>query len=270
MVDPIIDPATGKPKESETDPNAIETVPKADFDVLKQRLDSFEAGARSTQPSQPIQPATPTGPTIADQIGTLNTQIDAIDTKIDEAVQQQQPIAKLNKERAGLERQVTRLQIKSEDIDPAMSAGINTIDMLSDEITKGKMDKLSIPEVKQSYDAALSQLTPEQRMNPKMREAAYNMALGANIAIITEATKEATLRSNTQNQLDPSNANNAREEGKKGNGTTPKPEEILSKESISAMSTVGKTPDEYYKGMGYAGWNDFWEKRGKEYFGDAA
>jgi hypothetical protein len=51
----------------------------------------------------------------------------------------------------------------------------------------------------------------------------------------------------------------------------PKPAEVLSRDSLAAIESVGKTPDEYYKRQGYAGgWAEFWEKRGEAYFGKPA
>ena len=54
-----------------------------------------------------------------------------------------------------------------------------------------------------------------------------------------------------------------------GDDTTPKPADVLSRDSLAAIAAIGKTPDEYYQNRGYkGGWKEFWEKRGKEYFGE--
>ena len=68
---------------------------------------------------------------------------------------------------------------------------------------------------------------------------------------------------------DPPPVNNAR--GKGGDDVTPKPIDVLSKDSLAAIASIGKTPDEYYQRQGYkGGWKEFWEKRGKEYFSEPA
>lgn len=260
MPEPRIDPLTGKPIV-ET-PSAEQFVPKGEFDVLRQRLDTFERNAPRMAPQQPQAPS---GPTVTQQLTEIDTKIAALDTKIDEAVSQGKPVSTLLKERSTLERKSVRMQIKAEDIDPAMAAGIQTIDQLSDAVTRGSMPHLSL--VKDDYEQALASLLPEQRMNPRLRKAAYDIAVGQNIDKITASEKEKILREQSTPPPPPSNQSG------RGTGTAPggipKPEEVLSKDALAAIRSRGFTVDEYYKRIGHKeGWKGFWEKSGKTYFGD--
>ena len=101
-----------------------------------------------------------------------------------------------------------------------------------------------------------------------MREAAYNIAVGQNIQKIMDAQKEEILRSASADAaLTPDGATGR--DGAGGNSDVPKPKDVLPKDSIAALKNKGISVDEHYKRMGYSGgWVDFWEKRGKAYFGD--
>lgn len=261
---PEIDPVTGKPvtpPPPTPDPNVV---PKAEFDDLKRRLDAFErTGPRFAAPAAPPPSI---GPTVTEQLRTIDAEIDALDLKIDAAVQEGKPVSQLMKQRSTLDRKATRLQIKTEDIDPAFSAGIQTIDQLSETVTRGKMKYYDI--VKADVDEFLISLPPEQRMNPKMREAAYNMAVGKNVDKITAAQKEEMLREAANPPAPPPPGNSRSSNAKPG--TIPTPKEVLSSGALAAISLKGITVDEYYKKMGYkGGWADFYEKRGKTYFGES-
>lgn len=277
MTEPTIDPTTGKPIDPATppDPNAPPsiTVPAEEWTAMKTRLDVFEkVGLNLNQPA-PVAPAptVPTGPTLIDQIGEIDTQVITLNTKIDEATAENKPISHLLTQRDTLTHRKTRLQIKSEDIDPALASGAQTIEQISAKITRADMEHYDL--VRDDVEAALANLPVDQRMNPTMRTAAYNIAVGQNLDKILDAQKEEILRKASPPPGDPPPVNNARTKDSKGN-LVPKPSEVLSKDSLAAMEAVGKTPDEYYKslGRGYKGWADFYEKRGEEYFGkpDAA
>lgn len=283
-MEPTIDPITGKsvqptppadpsdPTAPLVDPSEMMTVPKGEWDNMKTRLDSFEKGINfGRQTAQPAAaPAVPAGPTLSDQLAEIDTQITALDTQVDAAVADGKPVSKLLKERDTLTSKRLRMQIKAEDIDPAFNAGIQTIDQLSEEITKGQMSYLTIPEVKAEYDNALASLTPDQKMNPKMRMVAYQIAVGKpeNLTKILEAQKEATLREASQPPTDPPAGNSRGTGGGDGGDTVPKPKDVLSRDALAAINSKGITVDEYYKKLGYNDWADFWEKRGKSYFGE--
>jgi len=264
-MDPILDPTTGKPVEPAAPKPPTVEVPAEEWGAIKARLDSFERGFNNN-PQPPPQPATPTGPTLESQLSEIDTQIAALDEKVDQAISDGKGVSKILRERDALNQRRTRLQIKYEDIDPAFNAGIQTIDQISAEISRGKMKYYDI--VKDDVEKALRDLPAAQRMNPQVREAAYKFAVGENIVKIMDAQKEEILRAETAANEPPPPANNGRTTQYK-DGEVPNPEDVLSKDSIAAMRSVGKDPDTYYKNLGYSGWKDFWEKRGKEYFANA-
>lgn len=271
MPEPVIDPTTGKPVEPTAPIPPVVSVPAEEWGAMKARLDMFEKNySKPSTPSAPAPP-TPSGPTLADSLSAIDKQIDALDSRIDTAVNKGDPVSKLMRERDTLTSKRLRLQIKHEDIDPALSAGINTIDQLSAEVTRGKMPYLNT--VHDDFDSLLNTMPAEQRMNPQVRQKIYEMAVGKNIDKITAAQHEETLRKAAADQTAALPTGNGRTSGNGGTGKggVPRPDKVLSKDAIEAMRSVGKDPDAYYKGMGYkGGWAEFWEKRGKEYFGEAA
>lgn len=284
MPEPTIDPITGKPIITDPpvtppagdppDPNAppapaTVAVPADEWTAMKTRLDVFEkVGLNLNQPAAPAAPAPPSGPTLSDQVSEIDVQVSVLNTKIDEATAESKPISHLLTQRDTLTHRKTRLQIKAEDIDPAMATGAQTIEQISAKITRADMPHYDL--VRTDVESALANLPVDQRMNPQMRTAAYNIAVGQNLDKILDAQKEEILRAATPAPGTPPPSANARSKDSKGN-EVPKPSEVLSRDSLAALEGVGKTPDEYYKSRGYAGgWTEFYEKRGKEYFGAPA
>ena len=264
MTEPIIDPVTGKPKAPDgnnTPPGDFVQISKEQWGGINARLDTFEKmGYGSQQPA--AAPSAPTGPSFNDRVREIDAGIDALSSKIDEAVSNGKPVSALLNERDKLTSSRLRMQIKHEDIDPAMAQGIETIDQLSDTVTRGQMPHLSI--VQADYNAALNSLTPETRMNPKMRKAAYDIAVGQNVDKIMAAEQERILREAAEPPPDPGSSSRA---SGAETDTIPKPEEVLSRDTLKALKLKGQTAETYYKSMGYEGWDDFYVKRGKEYFG---
>lgn len=264
MTEPVIDPATGKLKEDGKPPAEGVVISPEEWGSIKGRLDTFEKMGFNVQPAAPAVPAAPAGPTLKDQLKVIDDSLDALSLKIDDAITNQKPVAALLTERDGLSRQYLRLQIKHEDIDPAFAVGIETIDQLSETVTRGQMPHLDL--VRGDYDVALQSLPPEQRMNPKMRQAAYNIAVGQNVDKIMTAKKEEDLRAASA-QEPPPPGDSSRAAGA-DQDTVPKPEDVLSRDTLKALKLKGQSVDAYYKSIGYEdGWGDFWKKSGKEYFG---
>lgn len=266
MPDPVIDPTTGQPTNTDATPPSV-TISKDEWDSVKQRLDAFEQTAFTQTPTS--SPAPPSGPSLDEQLGEIDKQIDAFDAQIDDAVSSGKPVSKLLRERDALNARRMRLQIKHEDLDPALSAGISSINNLTDEITRGKMTWLKLPAVKKAFETTLSQLTPEQRLNIEARNAAYDMAVGKNLSVIQDAMKEEMLRSAADDQTATPGNHNGRSGAQSGGDDIPKPRDVLSSSALAAIKTKGMTVDAYYQKLGYTDWADFWEKRGKNYFSDS-
>ena len=261
---PVIDPKTGKPTEPPATPAPdMVQIPATEWNGIKQRLDAFERGGMRF--NQPAPAPIPQGPSFVDQIRTIDQQIEGLNTKIDEAVTNNKPVSRLLNERDQLAHKRTRMQIKYEDIDPAMNAGIQTIDQLTDAVTRGSMKHLDL--VKDDFDSALNNLTPEQRMNPKMREAAYQIACGKNMDKIMAAQREEILRDAAAAPNNSPPNSNSRSADAQPAGV-PQPKDVLSKDSMNAIKSKGISVDQYYQKLGYSNWADFWEKRGKGYFGE--
>lgn len=263
MPDPVIDPATGEPVV--TDPPAGEPkVSVEEFHELKGKLDAFEKMGGMLQPS-PAAPAAPTGPTYKDEVNELGTQITALGAQIDEAVKEGNPVSDLLRQREELSERSLRLKIKHEEINPALGAGIQTIDDLSNRVVRGDMAYLDV--VKDDYEATLRQMAPETRMSPESKKIAYDLAVGKNIGRINELEKEKILREASADPALSGGGPTGRSGAPVDNGV-PKPSEVLSKDSLQALKHKGINADQHYRSMGYDGWADFWEKEGKEYFGD--
>jgi hypothetical protein len=160
---------------------------------MKTRLDVFEkVGLNLNRPAPAAAPTAPLGPTLADQVGEIDTAVTALNTKIDAASAENQPISTLLTQRDTLMHKRTRIQIKAEDIDPAMQSGAQTIEQISAKITRADMKHYDL--VRDDVESALANLPVDQRMNPTMRTAAYNIAVGQNLDKILDAQKEEILR----------------------------------------------------------------------------
>jgi len=259
---PVIDPTTGKPVEPPANDPPMLSVPAEEWGAIKGKLDTFEKmGARFDQPP-PVAPAAPAGPTFSDQVKEIDGQIGVLNTQIDEAIKGGQGVSALLTERDTLTHKRTRMQIKHEDIDPAMALGVETIDQLSAELARGKMKHYDL--VKDDVEDALKGLPAEQRMNPQMRQAAYDIAVGKNIDKILEAQKEELLRKPTDGEG--GGEPPASKVRGAGDDTLPKPEDILSRQAIAAIRAKGVTVDEYYKKLGHPeGWKGHFEKHKSHY-----
>lgn len=260
---PAIDPATGKPVVPPPEPQKV-SITVDELTSLKSaaaKLDVFEKMGPSFGAPAPA-PAAPAGPSLADQVKDIDTKIESLDAKIDEAASNQKPISKLLRQRDDLNAKRIRLQIQHEDINPRMSAGIQTLNDLTSEIVKGQMPYLDI--VKKEYDSFLNNIPEESRASLQARQMAYNLACGQNMDKIIAAKKEEFLREATPNPATPQTSSGR---GKDTSGADiPEPKDILGEGAMQALKEKGQTADDYYRRLGYAGYTDWWEKTGKEYF----
>lgn len=260
-MDPVIDPVTGKPIEPQNTPPTV-SVPAEEWGAMKARLDVFEKGGYNQQAL--AAPAAPTGPSTSDQIKELENQINTLDQQIDTNVIAGKGVSDLMKKRSTLDRQITRIQIKSEDIDPMMSAGMHSIDLLSSEVSKGKMKYFDI--VKSDYEALLGSIDANQRSSLEVKQKIYDIAVGQNIDKIMAAQKEEILRQGHDNANNPPPGNNGR--NNQDDGDTPKVETILSRDALNAIKSRGMSVDDYYKKRGFKeGWKGYFEKH-KTYYQD--
>jgi len=259
MPDPVIDPTTGEPMEPQTPPTVL--VPAEEWGAMKARLDVFEKNTLNQSHQQTTQ--TPAGPTFNDQIKEIEIKIDALDSEIDKKVADGKPVSALMKERSSLDRQITRLYIKNEDIDPVINAGMQTIDQLSNEVSKGQFKYMDI--VKKDYDTLMQSIDPGQRASLDVKQKIYQMAVGQNMDAILEAKTEEILRKGHDNAGNPIPGNNGRQTTDDG---IPAADKILSREAINAIKSRGMTVDEYYIKRGHKdGWKGYFEKY-KSYYED--
>lgn len=255
-----IDPISGQSQSDSPTPSV--SIPTAEWEDIKRRLDSFDRMGASFNQPQASPP--PSGPSFSDQLSEIDTQLESLNERIDSAVSSGEPVSRLLSERDKLTSRRTRLQIKHEDIDPALSSGLSSIEHLTSEITRSKMKHYDI--VKGEVEKALSSLPPEQRINPQIRQAAYNMAVGNNLDKIIAAEKEASLRAEHLS-TSPTPSSKSSRSSSSTSSDTPSPRDILSSAALSAIKAKGISVDEYYKKLGYKeGWSEFYTKRGKAYF----
>lgn len=267
MPEPTIDPITGKPTTPAPDPNAPPAesqVSKADYEALRARLDVFEQNAANFN-RQPAPPPAPSGPSYEEQLSNFDKAIDSLDAQIDAATEDGKPISKLLRERDKINATRTRLEVTHE-MEPKFAAGMQTIDYLSGEVTRGKMEHYDL--VKKDMDTHLSQLPANERMNPQVRQKVYEIAVGMNIGKILEKQKEEVLRSAAADPTTTPGGANSRVKPGEYSAGVPNPRKVLGDEVMSALRAKGVTVDQEYQRRGYAGWEDYYEKVGKKYFGD--
>jgi hypothetical protein len=254
-------PETPKP---EIDTNKFVSVD--DFKSLKNSIESMRLRMDTFgQPQAPQPVSLPQEDTTAKEISDIDSKIEAMNEKIDKAVYDGKGVGALMCERDRLVER--RLEIKNEaKFDEIRTAGVDTLDRLSDQVVRTQMPHLDVPEIKQTYETALSQMSPSIRMNPEVRLAAYNHAVGKNIDIIVKSAQHEALRSDTT-LTNEASATTSRTAGAKSAGGIPSPHEILTKDNLDAISAIGKTVDQYYQSLGYKGWEDHYEQQRDFYEG---
>lgn len=280
MPEPIVDPNADPQPDPNADPQAaggepqapeMVSIPKeelADIQEKLKKLDVFDSMGFMQPGTQPVAPAAPPGPTMAEQVADIDKEITDIDTEIDSRITDGKGISDLSRKRDGLSSKRIEIRITADHIDPIRQAGFATIDQLSAEVTKGQMPHLNLPTVKASFDQAMGALTPEQKMNPAVRVNAYKLAVGMHFDEIMGVQKEVWLRETASSGTQEPSSTTGRTAGGGGEGDKiPKPEEVLDKGNLDALRTAGKSVDDFYKGMGYTGWDNYWEATGKEYYG---
>lgn len=275
MPEPKIDPLTGKPI---ADPNASQpptvddpnytVVSKEDLASMRGKLDAFDKiGTNFQQPAaQPQQPQS-SGPTLAEQLQDTQAKIEKLNTQIDQAIADQQPVSKLLSQRDALNSKALRLQIQEEDLGPLRMIGTQALNQLSDTVTRQGMKHFDV--VKDDFNSILSTVPEDQRMLPEVRKIVYETAVGRNTDKIFEAEREKILREAAEQQALDTNNNSGRTVDKDGN-EIPKPVDILGEGAMAALKTKGQSVDQYYQTLGYTGYQDWWEKTGKEFYEEEA
>ena len=259
-----IDPITGKEIVEEGNKPEMVQIEKADWDKLNNRLDAFDL--KSQQQFQPAPVAQPAGPTVDETLAAIDAEIKALDASFNLAVKDGEPISDLLHKRDALTRKYTRTEIKLRDIDPAMGEGVDVISQLSSEMARSKMPHYAL--VKDAMEQQLSGLPANQRMSPQIQKAAYEMAVGQNLEVIMDSEREKLLREDALKLEQTTQTGQNSRTGASGDGTIPKPKDVLGADAINALRSKNKTVDQHYQGLGYKDWPDYWEKTGKAYFGD--
>lgn len=233
---------------------------------LSEKFDSF-GQMQQRQMQMPVHE----GPDINKEIEKLDQQLSDLDGALDDAVQKGEGISAVQKKREKIIQQRSDL-IHKQDIEELRTFGTYAIDQLSERVVNEQLDLLRIPEVKNAYDQAMSQMTPQQRMNPETRMLAYKFACGENMDKIFDMKLQEHLRTKEEEeaaltQKPTGSGGRGQEPDRSDPNFIPDPKEILSAENLMAIRTAGKDIDSYYKSLGYAGgWEDFWKTDGKEYF----
>jgi hypothetical protein len=245
-------------------PNSVDPV---EFAELKGKLDVFEKMAMNFNQPPPVTQAPISPPAYLDDIKRLEGQVADLDAQIDAAIADGTSTSTLRKQQRELSKQITRLEIKNEDIDPALSTGAETLGKISAEVAKGRMPLLSNESVKGFFEDALNNLPIDQRMNPAIQDKLYQMAIGANHEKIVEAKIEEALRSSVQDpNLSPGGKNTRT--GAAAGPEIPKPIDVFGPEGLQALKMKGRTVDQHCQALGCSDYADWWEKVGKDYHGD--
>ena len=242
------------------------------LDGMVKTLEGFQSGAAYRPPDTPAALAAPVEDlhkASKERITQIDVELKDLAGKADDAVYQGKGVGDLMTRQNQLyaERGELQGQILTQTSDPRLDAGIQTLDALSTEITSGKMPHLAIAEIKGRYDHYIGQLAPEQRMNPEAKMGAYNLAVGENQKKIDELNKQVWLREAEEAATqDPPGGPGSRTPGTPGG--PPTPEQVLSPEALKTIKgSRQQTPDNYYRSLGYEGWDDYYEKN-KEYLAE--
>jgi hypothetical protein len=230
----------------------------------------------NTQPAQPAQAAPAEDPhkTQKARVTEIDKQLEDLSKKAEDANYQGKGMGELmaQQNRLMIERSDLQGQMIAGQSDPRLDAGFQTLDAISSEVVSAKMPHLALPEVKARYDHYIVQLAPEQRMNPEAKMGAYNLAVGENLPIIEEASKQAWLREADEGDptktQDPAGGGAGRQHAEGGGaGGALTPETAFSPEALrSIKQSRHRTPENYVRSLGYEDWDDYAEKN-KDHFG---
>lgn len=271
MTTSFIDPKNGDINQNLEDPNKKKeesiSISKEEWQSLKTRLDVYERQFSQFQKPAPIQqtPQVPAGPSYEDEIKAVETQIDTLDDQIEEAIENGKSVKNLRKQQRQLQTKLTRLTVEHESIAPLRRQGMQTLTYLTSEVTRSKMPYYDL--VKDDMQAFLNQLSEEQRADPKIQEFAYKSCVGDSKVLtqILAAEKEKILRdAATATVPDVSGSGRGAAQNKK----VPAASKILGPQAMAALREKGISVDQHYKTFGYAGWEDYWEKKGNKHFQD--
>jgi hypothetical protein len=246
--------------------NTEDFVSSEDFNKLKGSIDDLQLKLGSFgQPQQ--APVAPPVDTTGKELADINIKIESMNEKIDKAVYEGKGVGSLLCERDRLIDR--RMELKNDaKFNEFKTAGVNTLDRLSDQVVRTQMPHLGVPEIQRSYDQALSQMDPSVRMNPEVRLAAYHHAIGSHMDVIIDGAVQKALRADDTPTNDTATTT-GRTADSKNKGGVPSPEDILSKDNLRAIQSVGKDVDSYYKSLGYEGWEDHYNQNKEFYEGES-
>jgi hypothetical protein len=199
----------------------------------------------------------------------IDKELEDLAAKADDAAYQGKGVGDLMKRQNQLyqERSEVQGQILAGQRDPRIDMGFQTLDAISTEITSGKMEYLSLPEVKETYEQFVDQLAPEQRMNPQAKMGCYHYAVGVHQDAIKKLEKEKWLREAEEGeqgtQTPPAGSATGRQHPSNEGEVTP--EMAFSPEALRSIKTSRhRTVENYVRSLGYDGWEDYVEKN-KDY-----
>ena len=255
----------GTPPPASGEPQSV-SISQDEWNSMKTRLDVYERqfATMNVQNGPPPTPPKPAGPTFESQVNDLDQQINSLDDQIDKANEEGKPIKDLLRKQRKLNTKLTRLVIEHETIDPLRQQGLQTLGYLSTEITRSKMPYYDL--VKDDMNAFLDSLGEEQRADPKIQEFAYKSCVGDQKVLnqILATEKEKVLREAATTPVpDASGSGRGRTKS-----NVPSAAKILGPQAMAALREKGTTPDKHYQAFGYEGWEDYWNKKGKEHFQD--
>jgi len=260
--EPVQTPPAEDPPQEEPKP---EFVPKSEFDKamaeignLKLQMESF---GTPQPPAAPMPPAEDPGKKTQEEIAKIETELDSMDEAIDKAVFDGKGVGAL-------------MRRNSIEFNAFRDQGVYTLDKISEQVTSSQMPYLSVPEVKKAYDQSMAGVAAAQRMNPEVRIAMYNLAVGQNISKINEIEIQAALRKPAEDEPPASPGDVTPQSGRtrtsKG-GEVPAIDEVLGRSDLDAIRAAGyRSPDEYYRKLGYEGWEDHYKKNKDYYEGEEA
>jgi hypothetical protein len=275
----------GKKKEpgvNDQDPPVAITQEQLDK-TLNERFGSFEQGFKDIQfrldnIGQPVNkqepPAEDPAKKFDDQIKELDTQLKSYNKEFQDGLYTGTDTAAVMAKRDALMNKRAELATKKElalhnanNKTPDNSNLYGVIDNLADKVNADSMPHLKIPEVNKEYRALLDSLG-EARIDPNLREACYQKAVGANFDVVFEKTQEANLRNDSDN--DPANLdspNNRSSRVKNQNEEKMTPESVWGEDAVRQYESVGHTADTFVQSLqgGYKDFADYTEKM-KDYF----
>lgn len=155
-------------------------------------------------------------------------------------------------------------ELRRTEIDPLRQSGFTAVQGIVQEQVKGFMPYYD--RFRKEIDEYIQAMPDDAKLNPKVYIMAHNAVVGMHHKELADEAVEAAIRkaSEPPKADAPPSSRSGRSTGAPGTGGIPDPEDVFGRDAMDALATLGRTPDQHAKSLGYKDYKDYYEKAMKE------